>query len=113
MTTSSRGQLGHGSLNDEPEPKQIEALAGIFIKKIATGGWHSCAISKDGDLYVWGWNSNGQLGLGPSVPPVLASPQLVPTDRIPPFKTGELSEENPPNVIDVACGARHTAFLCG
>lgn len=42
----------------------------IFIKinifqiiDIAAGGWHSAAISAFNDLYMWGWNVNGQLGL--------------------------------------------------
>lgn len=30
---------------------------------MAAGGWHSAAISAFNDLYVWGWNVNGQLGL--------------------------------------------------
>lgn len=30
---------------------------------MATGGWHSVAVSAFNDLYVWGWNVNGQIGL--------------------------------------------------
>lgn len=41
----------------------MEALAGVEIVKIAAGGWHSCAISSIGDLYTWGWNDRGQLGI--------------------------------------------------
>lgn len=26
-------------------------------------GWHSAAVSAFNDLYVWGWNVNGQIGL--------------------------------------------------
>lgn len=33
------------------------------IIDIAAGGWHCAAISAFNDLYVWGWNVNGQLGL--------------------------------------------------
>lgn len=97
----SHGQLGHGKLDDEIEPKLVEALAGIKIKKIAAGNWHSCAISQDGDLYVWGWNSNGQLGLGieeddKKFVSVMASPHVVD------FDDEEL------NAVLVACGSRHT-----
>lgn len=42
-------------------PNEINNL--IQIIDIATGGWHSAAISAFNDLYVWGWNVNGQLGL--------------------------------------------------
>lgn len=30
---------------------------------VAAGGWHSVAVSAFNDLYAWGWNVNGQLGL--------------------------------------------------
>lgn len=30
---------------------------------MSAGGWHSAAVSAFNDLYVWGWNVNGQLGL--------------------------------------------------
>lgn len=58
----SRGQLGTGSTNSEEHPVLVDALAGIKIIDIACGAWHSAAVSAFGDLYVWGWNVNGQLG---------------------------------------------------
>ncbi|VEN46761.1 unnamed protein product [Callosobruchus maculatus] len=95
----SRGQLGHGSLNDESEPVLVEALAGLKIVQISAGGWHSCALSRDGDLYTWGWNGTGQLGVydkTESQYQVLATPTPV-----------NLNE----NVSRVACGSRHTIVL--
>lgn len=92
----SRGQLGHGCLDDEEEPRFIEVLGGIFIKAISAGGWHSCALSKDGDMYVWGWNVNGQLGL--LNVQVMASPQVLQLDF---------------NIIQIGCGGRHTVALAG
>ena len=59
----NQGQLGHGNAESSHEPKIIEALLGIRIVKIAAGGWHSIAISDEGDVFVWGWNNYGQLGL--------------------------------------------------
>ncbi|XP_055615452.1 E3 ISG15--protein ligase HERC5 [Toxorhynchites rutilus septentrionalis] len=59
-----RGQLGNGEITPHYErPQLIEALAGVKILDIAAGGWHSGAVSSFGDLYTWGWNSKGQLGL--------------------------------------------------
>ncbi|XP_029951980.1 RCC1 domain-containing protein 1 [Salarias fasciatus] len=59
----SHGQLGHGSLLSEEEPRAVEALWGMPMSSVASGGWHSVCISNGGDLYVWGWNESGQLGL--------------------------------------------------
>ncbi|XP_041651475.1 RCC1 domain-containing protein 1-like [Cheilinus undulatus] len=59
----SHGQLGHGCLTSEEEPRAVEALWGMPMSSIASGGWHSVCISDGGDLYVWGWNESGQLGL--------------------------------------------------
>lgn len=59
----SRGQLGHGSIESNEYPQEIEVLGGINIVQIACGGWHSCALSESGDVYIWGWNESGQLGL--------------------------------------------------
>ncbi|XP_047451559.1 RCC1 domain-containing protein 1-like isoform X2 [Mugil cephalus] len=59
----SHGQLGHGGLVSEEEPRAVEALWGMPMSSVASGGWHSVCISDGGDLYVWGWNESGQLGL--------------------------------------------------
>ncbi|XP_075325672.1 RCC1 domain-containing protein 1 isoform X1 [Odontesthes bonariensis] len=59
----SHGQLGHGGLLSEEEPRIVEALWGMPMSSVAAGGWHSVCISDGGDLYVWGWNESGQLGL--------------------------------------------------
>ncbi|KAB5565598.1 hypothetical protein PHYPO_G00243460 [Pangasianodon hypophthalmus] len=59
----SHGQLGHGTLVSGDEPRAVEALCGVPMKSVAAGGWHSACISAGGDLYVWGWNESGQIGL--------------------------------------------------
>ena len=53
----SRGQLGHGNLDDIVEgfAVPVEALEGVPCKAITAGGWHSMALSETGDVYVWGW----------------------------------------------------------
>ncbi len=43
---------------------------------VSTGAFHSVAVTRDGRAYVWGWNTVGQLGLGPLfAEPVLTSPE--------------------------------------
>jgi len=59
----NHGQLGHGSLDSEPSLRVIEALEGVTMMSVCAGGWHSVALSDAGDVYVWGWNDVGQLGL--------------------------------------------------
>ncbi|KAL3864634.1 hypothetical protein ACJMK2_006299 [Sinanodonta woodiana] len=61
----SRGQLGYGDLHVDRQttPLSVETLSGLAVTGIAAGGWHSTAVTAEGDLYVWGWNESGQLGL--------------------------------------------------
>uniref|UniRef100_A0A3B4UZE7 RCC1 domain containing 1 n=1 Tax=Seriola dumerili TaxID=41447 RepID=A0A3B4UZE7_SERDU len=114
----SHGQLGHGGLTSEEEPKAVEALWGMPMSCVATGGWHSVCISDGGDLYVWGWNESGQLGL-PSRGLRKAAQQQKPQE-------GEKQEEvfisiqAFPALLDVtpsceistvSCGSRHTAAV--
>lgn len=80
----------------------MEGLGGIKIVKVSASGWHSCALSQDGDMYTWGWNGNSQLGLGANVS-VMATPSVV----------DFVDTDNQVNVVKVACGARHTIALTG
>ncbi|XP_004432021.1 PREDICTED: RCC1 domain-containing protein 1 [Ceratotherium simum simum] len=57
------GQLGHGTLEAELEPRLLEALQGLAMAEVAAGGWHSVCVSETGDIYIWGWNESGQLAL--------------------------------------------------
>jgi hypothetical protein len=41
----SRGQLGHGTVDSNREPKLVEYLAGLKMLEVAAGGWHSMCIS--------------------------------------------------------------------
>ncbi|VDM86070.1 unnamed protein product, partial [Strongylus vulgaris] len=58
----SRGELGIGLIPRVTELTWLEALEGIHVTRIAAAGWHSAALTGDGDVYVWGWNHRGQLG---------------------------------------------------
>lgn len=102
-----RGQLGHGDVRNYDKPKLIDALAGIKIIDIACGAFHSVAISSFGDLYSFGWNTNGQLGLKKALhesfstseikcQQVYTIPQLI-----------EFEDENE-SFVNVYCGNKHT-----
>ncbi|KAL1767967.1 putative E3 ubiquitin-protein ligase HERC6 isoform X1 [Sigmodon hispidus] len=61
----SDGQLGIGEFKEIcSTPIKIKALAGIKIIQVSCGHYHSLALSKDGQVFSWGSNSRGQLGLG-------------------------------------------------
>ncbi|KAM7276060.1 hypothetical protein ACFE04_017926 [Oxalis oulophora] len=47
------------------------------VRYISAGYSHSCAITVDGELYVWGNNANGQLGLGIKSPKLVSLPTQV------------------------------------
>lgn len=60
---NSAGQLGQGYVSDSIlTPVQVTGLANIIT--IGAGEYHSFAISNTNQLYVWGNNGSGQLGLG-------------------------------------------------
>lgn len=104
-----RGALGHGDVASYETPKQIEALAGLKIIDIAAGSFHSIAVSSFGDIYTWGWNTNGQLGLpkvaqhtfdniSKSHQQVFSIPQLIDL------------EDDDEAIKSVYCGAKHTVL---
>ncbi|XP_018392774.1 PREDICTED: RCC1 and BTB domain-containing protein 1-like [Cyphomyrmex costatus] len=58
------GQLGVGDERDRQMPCQLNSLKGIVIVKVACGYAHTLALTDEGNLYTWGLNTNGQLGIG-------------------------------------------------
>ncbi|NXF42160.1 RCCD1 protein, partial [Nyctibius bracteatus] len=48
MSPRRHGQLGHGSLELEPQPRLVEALAGVPLRAVAAGGWHLANVSGEG-----------------------------------------------------------------
>ncbi|XP_026673021.1 RCC1 and BTB domain-containing protein 1 [Ceratina calcarata] len=57
------GQLGIGNYVNQGSPCKVTSLIGVTIEKIACGCTHVLALSNKGNLYVWGANNSGQLGL--------------------------------------------------
>uniref|UniRef100_A0A8C0WSR7 HECT domain-containing protein n=1 Tax=Castor canadensis TaxID=51338 RepID=A0A8C0WSR7_CASCN len=59
------GQLGVGRIfSSTPTPQIVEHLAGVPLVQISAGEAHSMALSMSGNIYSWGKNDFGQLGLG-------------------------------------------------
>ncbi|EPS70900.1 hypothetical protein M569_03859, partial [Genlisea aurea] len=71
------GQLGiSDSQSYSAEPKRVSGIPKEIIK-IAAGYHHSAAVTVDGEVYTWGKNSNGQLGLGKNAGKVISFPNKV------------------------------------
>src|SRR5262249_38310813 len=62
------------------------------VTKLVTGGSHACALFKNGTLWCWGTNTDGQLG-------VTAQSELGPVQAA------------ITNVVDVAAGLRNTCAV--
>ncbi|XP_018024010.1 probable E3 ubiquitin-protein ligase HERC1 isoform X2 [Hyalella azteca] len=57
------------------KPQQLMALVGHTIVSIAVGAEHTLALSDVGDVWGWGNNTDGQLGLGHTIS--VREPQLI------------------------------------
>ncbi|XP_076026236.1 RCC1 and BTB domain-containing protein 1-like [Genypterus blacodes] len=59
------GQVGSGSTANQPTPRRVSAcLQSKVAVAIACGQTSSLAVVDNGEVYGWGYNGNGQLGLG-------------------------------------------------
>ncbi|KAJ1475345.1 regulator of chromosome condensation 1/beta-lactamase-inhibitor protein II, partial [Baffinella frigidus] len=66
------GQLGLGDTTDRggtanemgANLPSVDLGAGRTAVAVCTGGGHTCALLDDATVKCWGWNNNGQLGLG-------------------------------------------------
>jgi len=55
-----------GAPGDSAVPRRLDAL-GTGWKRVATIGWHACAIDGDDHLWCWGAGGHGQLGTSTDV----------------------------------------------
>ncbi|MEW6447431.1 MAG: stalk domain-containing protein [Bacillota bacterium] len=98
--SNSSGQLGDGTVLDSPpycrcNPVQVAGLRNIIA--ISAGGNHNLALDRDGTVWAWGLNVNGQLGDGTDGPGNIKSiPQKVP---------------NLVDVVQISAGTDHSMAL--
>ncbi|XP_051115281.1 ultraviolet-B receptor UVR8 isoform X3 [Andrographis paniculata] len=102
------GRLGHGhgssifgfqTSSSEYTPRLIKGLEGIKVKSVAAGMLHSTCICDGGEMYTWGSNENGCLGIGGT--DISYTPERV---------QGPLLRQS---VTKVSCGWKHTAAISG
>nr|XP_031322313.1 RCC1 and BTB domain-containing protein 2 isoform X7 [Camelus dromedarius] len=62
---NNSGQIGSGSTANQPIPRRVTGcLQNKVVVNIACGQMCSMAVVDTGEVFVWGYNGNGQLGLG-------------------------------------------------
>eukprot|EP00913_Durusdinium_trenchii_P027585 g25874.t1 len=80
------------------------------LKFVAAGGYHSALVTTCGQLYLWGSNSYGQLGLGLKRDELAFVGQPRPVDVEGALSVGDVSHASPV-VAGVSLGGLHSAFL--
>jgi len=89
------GQLGLGHVIDQDSPTQIEGLD-IPVRQVSCGNGFTMCVDFEGNLWSFGDDQYGQLGIGDSQKEYQCSPQKI--KEIPPVKS-------------VSCGGGHAVIL--
>ncbi|XP_059625121.1 RCC1 domain-containing protein RUG3, mitochondrial isoform X2 [Cornus florida] len=100
---NSNYELGRGDKIGGWQPQPVPTLKDVCIVHIASGGYHSLALTDKGKLYMWGYARDSQLGV-PGLPVVQLSP----------VEVNFLMDDDglgTHNVLSVAIGASHALCL--
>ncbi|KAK7822877.1 rcc1 and btb domain-containing protein 2, partial [Quercus suber] len=96
LTANSNYELGRGDKVGGWKPKPIPSLEDVCVIQVASGGYHSLALTDDGKVLSWGYGRHGQLGhssiLNQKIPVVIEA----------------LSDEH---VVYIACGGSSSAAV--
>ena len=102
---------GHGNEEDTLVLTKIHYFDGMFFKKISIGpgGYHTLALNLYGDLFTWGHNRVGQLGLGNNTGSIISQedPDGDHINPIPEIVT-TLKDKV---IVDISAGWGHSAVL--
>ncbi|KAL6763741.1 regulator of chromosome condensation 1/beta-lactamase-inhibitor protein II [Haematococcus lacustris] len=93
-SSASAPELG-GRAGEVRQPALVRGLQGLRVTQVACGSAHTMVITDSCDCYSWGWNHNGQLGLG-HAQGGCSTPHLV---------------EAITDVVQISAGARHSVML--
>jgi len=103
--SNAYGQVGDGSTTTRNYPVAVstaDVLAGKTVTQVAVNGTHSCAVA-DGDVFCWGRNQHGKLGIGSTSPTQSTVPVAV-------DMTGVLSGKT---VSRITLANNHTCAIAG
>eukprot|EP00741_Cyanophora_paradoxa_P016699 tig00020938_g16128.t1 len=92
------GRLGHGDEQIQTLPKIVNFFAskGIHVTQVALGGSHSLALTEAREVFAWGLNDHGQLGLASL------------KDALQPRRVDALTGKH---ICQLALGSRHSAAV--
>jgi len=97
---SGRCALAHASF--EPQAIQLDnASSAIRLCKAAAGDAHSLVLDTNGNVYAFGMNDQGQLGVGKAVREVWHPTRLEALHRV------------QIHVVDIVCGPSYSAAITG
>jgi len=92
--SNSDGQLGVGDTADRLAPTRVMGIEDDIVQ-LSAGCVSSAALTAHGEVYVWGSNSDGQLGL-PDTNDIILRPVLLPFAH---------------QIVHISCGYYHMAFV--
>jgi len=109
------GRLGRGDTSDEVDFQELDYFEHTFdsvlrpdeqanIVKIGAGNNFSAAMSEQGELWVWGRNDYGQLGLGEE-----AMGDMYSAERFPRIVRSLPADGH--KIVDFDCGEHHVVVL--
>lgn len=93
------GQLGLDHTQHQHTPQLVDTLSSQVITKVACGLYHTVVVTAEGEVYSFGKNDYGQLGLGHA--------RNVKVPSIVKVGTGESDEK----IIEICCGYYHTIAI--
>jgi len=98
------GQLGDNSIEDKTSPIDITTLFNLSkddkIIQVSLGYFHSSALTSNGRIFMWGYNSEGELGDDTTID------KIVPTEI-----TGQFNLLEEDKIIQVYIGGFHSSAL--
>ncbi|MDR1151498.1 MAG: hypothetical protein LBK72_03305 [Bifidobacteriaceae bacterium] len=89
------GQLGNGTAIGSVAPVQVRGLDGLTVTMVDTGYGHMVALTDTGEVWAWGQNVDGQLGIG------------LTEDKYSPVRV----DDAPPDVVYVIATTDYSAAL--
>jgi hypothetical protein len=92
------GQLGDGTTSYATTPVKVVDLEHVKVADICAAGWHSLALTTEGEVYVWGRGEYGRLGLGDKTG----------SSKLRPVKVKAMEGHK---VVQACCGGTHTMVL--